>query len=99
MTYLEFRDRITVLRSETGMHSSPGPVQKHPMYLELLDLGDRILPYVFYMMQFEESHCLLLLALDITGHCPVWKEDYGRVDLLTASWVAWAKWHGFVPWE
>ena len=98
MDYAEFRDKIIVLKNATGMHSSSTPVLNHPIYRELLEQGDSILSHVFYMMQFGGSHCLLLLAGDITGHCPISKEDYGRVDKLASSWIVWAKWYGYIPW-
>ena len=99
MDFSEFRDKIIVLRNETGMHSSPGPVRRHPIYVELLEQGASILPYIFHLMEFDGPHCLLLLASGITGHCPISKENYGRVDVLRESWVAWARWHGYIPWE
>ena len=92
--YLEITDHINGLiskvRSDTGGYSTHNHMIEHSGFKELVDMGDSIVNYIFYLITHEGS-CWLYFHLlrRITGENPVPVEDYGRFPNTIMRWLEW----------
>ncbi len=87
-------DRIEVLlnqvRQDTAMHSSMRHTLKHPAYLELVGMGERIIPFLFHVATHHGADwTLLCLFAQLSGENPVPPEDAGKFYRIFMHWLKW----------
>jgi hypothetical protein len=94
-TVLErFRRLEEIWLAETGYSSSSTLLRSHPAFLEIVNLGDPVVP--FMLADLEERPRLWVWALpQITGADPVPAEDRGNIAKMSAAWVRWGREHGY----
>jgi len=82
-------------RTETAPLSSSTSITGHPMYQEIIALGKPALPYLFRdLEQSQDGHLSKALSA-ITGAHPIPPEQRGRIALIAASWLRWARQNGY----
>lgn len=82
---------LRIIEDETGLYSFPSLILKHPLFLELVEMGDKIVNYLFHIMFEHGSGRVLLLLLDkIAKNKPeIPKEHAGRFYHQTVNWMKW----------
>ena len=82
---------IKTIEDETGLYSFSKPILKHPLFLELIDMGDKIVNYLFYLMFEYGSSRVILLLLDkiVTDKHVMPKEIAGKFYHQTVEWMKW----------
>lgn len=81
---------LATIKEETAGYSTHIHTLRHPYFIELVGMGDRIIPYLFKVMtQHGASWTHFLLLHEITKHNPVPKEDIGRFDHEILHWLQW----------
>ena len=79
--------------AEVGYSSSSTVLRSHPAFLEIVNLGDPVVP--FMLRDLEERPRLWVWALSqITGADPVPAEDRGNIAKMSAAWLRWGREHG-----
>jgi hypothetical protein len=82
---------LKTIEDETGLFSFPNPILKHPLFLELVEMGDKIVNYLFHLM-FEHGtrRTILLLLNKIVKDKPIMpKEISGKFRHQTVEWMKW----------
>lgn len=94
-TVLErFRRLETKWLAEAGCSSSSTLLRSHPAFLEIISLGDAVVP--FMLTDLQERPRLWVWALpQITGTDPVPAEDRGNIAKMSAAWLRWGREHGY----
>lgn len=82
-------------KEATKFTSSYNQLLLNPSYLELIAMGDKVLPYIFKEMQKQPDHWFLALHI-LTSVNPVKKDNMGKVLAMTQDWLVWAKSKGYV---
>jgi hypothetical protein len=82
-------------KDATRFSSTYQQLLANPSYLELIAMGEKILPFIFTDMQREASHWFMALHI-LTGMNPVKPENRGNIQLMTHDWLEWAKSKGYV---
>ena len=77
-------------REDCKYSSSLTEMAIHPAYQQIIGMGRDALPLIFEDLQREPDHWFWALCA-ITGEDPVAPEDKGRLDAMTAAWLAWAR--------
>jgi hypothetical protein len=94
----DFAKRFAALakrwKKETLHHSRMDKVAAHPAHREIIAMGEKALPLIFADLEKTLSPWFMALR-EITGTCPVPKEDAGDVDKMAAAWLAWGRAHGY----
>ena len=82
---------IKTIEDETGFYSFSNPILEHPSFLELVNMGDKIVNYLFHLMFENGSSRTILLLLDkIVKDKPVIpKEIWGKFKHQTVEWMKW----------
>jgi hypothetical protein len=89
-----FQRLSSLWRAETSHLSSAAAIQKHPAFQEIISLGEAVVP--FMLRELAAKPLLWVWALpQITGANPVAPEDAGRIDKMSAAWLAWGQEHGY----
>lgn len=88
--------RLTCAWKDSTMFvSSYNQLLSNPSYLEMIAMGEKVLPLIFAEMQKEPGHWFLALNV-ITSVNPVKPESRGNIPAMTNDWLNWAKSKGYV---
>ena len=90
-----FRQLADIWRDETGALSSPSQIATHPAYQRIIDMGDRVLPYIFEDLQERGGQWYVALRA-ITGASPVPPEASGRARQVREAWLQWGRDHRYI---
>lgn len=82
-------------KDDTQFVSSVETLITHPAYVEIINMGKDILPYMFKRLQKHGEHWFFALQ-KITGADPINPEDAGRVKEMTAAWLNWGRVQGYI---
>lgn len=82
---------LKTIEDETGLYSFSNPILKHQLFLELVDMGDKIVNYLFHIIFEHGSSRVVLLLLDkIAQNKPeIPKEIRGKFKHQTVIWMQW----------
>jgi hypothetical protein len=81
---------LSKIKLETGGYSTSYQTFKHPGFLELVNMGDRIIPYLFHKITHYGSSWLYFHLLgEITGENPVPREYAGNFYYTILYWLNW----------
>jgi hypothetical protein len=82
---------INKIEEETGGYSFHHPKLKHLSFLELVQMGDKIVNYLFYLMFESGSNWTILLLLDkVAQNKPeIPKEHAGKFYHQVTDWMNW----------
>ena len=82
--------RLAQIRTDTSVHSSPTPTLEHPDFLALVEMGDRIIPYLFHVMiEHGTSWVHIYLLHQITGMSPILPKHQGDLYGIIYDWLGW----------
>lgn len=84
-------NHLRIIEDETGLYSFHHPKLKHPSFLELVAMGDKIVNYLFYLMfEYGSSWTILLLLDKIAQNKPeIPKEHTGKFYHQVTDWMTW----------
>ena len=82
-------------KSETALLSSGTALVTHPAYLEIMEMGDAVVPFILIKL-LEDPHHLFYALFKITGENPVPKKHAGNLPQMTADWLDWGKRQGYL---
>ena len=88
-TITKFNKLVSQWKSETGGLSSPRAISQHPCYLEIIKMGEEVLPLIFYDLKNNGGWWYPALRA-ITGVNPVSDDARGNIELNTEQWLKWA---------
>lgn len=81
-------------KEATKFTSSYHQLLANPSYLELIAMGQKVLPYIFREMKAQPDHWFLALHI-LTAVNPVKKENMGNVQAMTNDWLNWGREKGY----
>jgi hypothetical protein len=87
----EINKKLSQISHDTGGYSTHVHTIRHKDFVSLVDMGEKIVPYVFYLgTEKGWSWTLLLLLNEIAPHPPVIApDDRGRFMNLIHTWLGW----------
>lgn len=87
----EINKRLGQISKDTGGYSTHIHTIRHKDFIGLVEMGEKIVPYVFYLgTQRGWSWTLLLLLNEIVADPPVIAhDDRGRFMKLIHTWLGW----------
>src|SRR5438876_4971070 len=89
-----FRDLEATWIRETGHLSSSTQIRNHSAFLEIIKLGERVVPLM--LRDLQERPRLWVWALPvITGENPVPVADAGNIAKMSEAWLQWGKAKGY----
>lgn len=83
---------ISEIKRDTGMFSTHNHIFEHPRFKQLVEMGDKIVDYIFYLMFEHGSDWVLLHLLNmiVKENKPIIpKEHRGSFVNLTVDWEVW----------
>ena len=88
----EVVDRFYALASdwekEVAGLSSTAQMSQHPAYLEIINMGSKIVPLLLSELKRNPLYWLSALSA-ITGENPIKPEQRGRVKQMASAWIEW----------
>jgi hypothetical protein len=90
-----FHRLVSEWREETAHLSSMTKMIMHPKYQSIIGMGSAILPILFRELQQDPDYWFWALTA-ITEQDPTRPEDAGDLQKMTASWLKWAREHGYL---
>jgi len=83
-----FRRLEATWAAETAYISSSTVIRNHPAFLEIISLGEAVVPLI--LRELEKRPRLLVWALkQITGANPVPAADHGNIAKMCEAWLRW----------
>ncbi len=90
----KFRNLTRRWKEETFLKSSIDEIESNESYLQIINMGKRVLPFIFKDLKSEPK--LWFSALEkITGCDPIEHSHKGFVKLMIEDWLRWGDVHGF----
>ena len=82
---------LNKIEDDTGCYSFHHHKLKHPSFLELVAMGDKIVNYLFYLMfEYGSSWTILLLLDKVAQNKPeIPKEHAGKFYHQVTDWMTW----------
>lgn len=92
--FYEIANRIDQLlfeiKEDTKFHSNLNYVTSHPSYIKLIDMGEKIIPYLFRCAtQHGASWIHFALFAELSKENPIPPEDNGRFERILMHWLRW----------
>lgn len=92
---IKFHNLAKKWKEETLLTSSVNEIESNQSYLEIIDMGKKVLPLIF--QDLKSDHAFWFHALEeITGCNPIKYAHRGYVDLMAEDWLKWGEEHGYV---
>jgi hypothetical protein len=91
-----FRDLATQWAELTRYRSNMGALRNHPLYQELIGLGEPAVPLILRELQREPSVSWFGPLAAITGETPVPAELAGHVAAMAGAWLEWGRRRGYL---
>ena len=92
------RERFTELADrwymETCLMSNSERAAAHPDHMEIISMGEPVVPLILERMQDGRGHWDYALG-NITGANPVKRADWGNIAAIHASWLEWGEANGY----
>jgi hypothetical protein len=80
-------------KAATALLSSTTAMTAHPAYQAIIALGPPVVPLLLHDLEREPAHWFEALQA-VTGEDPVPREDWGKIPVMTAAWLAWGRSRG-----
>jgi hypothetical protein len=77
-------------KKETGAYSTSLHIAGNNNYLEIIGMGNEVVPYILKELQKEPNLWFIALK-SITRQNPIQKEHIGKIKLMAEDWIAWGK--------
>lgn len=87
----EIRELIHNIKQDTGGYSTHIHIFRHQDFVELICMGDVIVPYIFHLITQETGGDWLYFYVlaAVTGHNPIPVEHGGKFKLVLIDWLNW----------
>ncbi len=90
-----FRD-LSIQWHEAGrFRSNTRTLRTHPVYSELVALGEPIVPMILEELKREADVSWFCVLSAITGENPIPASVAGRVDEMACAWLDWGRERGY----
>ena len=90
-----FRELVKEWHEETGSLSSPSKIASHPAYLQIVSMGQSVVPLVLGELDSRGGYWYPALRA-LTGANPVPGDAKGKPRLIKEEWLAWGRTHGYL---
>ena len=90
----QFEELFEKWQSETALLSSATAIVSHQAYLQMIKMGDAVIPFILMKLQKNPQH-LFFALYQITGDNPVPYTHAGNLQLMTADWLNWGQSKGY----
>jgi hypothetical protein len=91
---VRFRRLAATWKNAVAFLSSSRQRESHPAYVEIIDLGAAVVPFLLRDLEENETHWLTALH-QITGADPVPEADAGNIARMKEAWLQWARTNGY----
>ena len=91
-----FRHLASQWAELTAYRSNIGGLRNHPVYLELLALGEPAVALILDELERKPSASWFGLLGAITGESPVPAHLAGHVESMAGAWLEWGRRHGYL---
>jgi hypothetical protein len=86
-----FHELSTQWNAATHYRSNTRAPRNHPLYQELVNLGEPVVPLILAELEREPNVCWFTVLAGITGEDPVPTAAAGRVDEMARAWLDWGR--------
>ena len=90
-----FQGLATQWNATTRYRSNIHALRNHPVYLQLVALGEPVIPLILAELERESSVSWFTVLAAITGENPVPSAVAGRVDAMARAWLDWGRQRGY----
>jgi hypothetical protein len=90
-----FQGLATQWKATTRYRSNTHSLRNHPVYQELVALGEPVVPLILAELERESSVSWITVLAAITGENPVPPALAGRVDAMVRAWLDWGRQRGY----
>jgi hypothetical protein len=91
-----FRDLASEWAELTAYRSNMGGLRHHPVYHELIALGEAAIPLILGELERKPSVAWFGLLAAITGEDPIPPELAGHVAAMAGAWLEWGRGRGYL---
>lgn len=86
----EIDNCLSKIKKDTGMLSFHD-FDNHADYQKLINMGDKIIPYLFFYATQRNGFSWVILSLfsKLSGENPVQKQHYGKFMHIISDWMNW----------
>jgi len=89
-----FENLAHIWLEQCAQLSSIREITLHPSYQQIVEMGEKALPFIFARLEREPEHWFWALRA-ITGENPVPSESRGNIAQMVDAWLKWAQKNGF----
>ena len=90
-----FQGLATQWNAATRYRSNTHALRNHPVYQELVALGEPVIPLILAELKRESNVSWFTVLAAITGENPVPPALAGRVDAMARAWLDWGRQLGY----
>jgi hypothetical protein len=80
----------------TRYRSHTNSLRDHPVYQELIGLGEPVIPLILAEVARKPAVSWLAALATITGESPVPPDLAGHVEAMARAWIDWGRQRGYV---
>lgn len=86
----DIEDKIAIISLDTSFQSNPKHTYNHPLFLELVEMGEPVVEYCIDRMRNAPLQWIYqYLLVKITGINPIKDENRGYLEKSTRDWINW----------
>lgn len=68
--------------------SSSSKIHNNPNYIEIIEMGEKVIPLILEELKNELDHWFFALY-KITGEDPCCEDDWGKMEQISKKWIQW----------
>ena len=91
-----FQGLASQWNAATRYRSNTHALRDHPVYQELVALGEPVVPLILMELEQEPSVFWFLVLATISGENPVPPALSGRVEAMALAWIDWGRQRRYV---
>jgi len=91
----QFQGLATRWIAATRYRSNTHALRNHPLYQDLIALGEPVIPLILAELERESAVRLFTVLAGITGENPVPPSLAGHVDAMARAWLDWGRQRGY----
>jgi hypothetical protein len=93
--FVKFHNLAKKWKEETLITSSVSEIVSNRSYLDIIDMGEKILPLIFQDLKSDPAFWFCALE-KLTGCNPIEKSHRGFIKLMKEDWLKWGKENGYI---
>ncbi len=91
----QFEELYQEWKSETALLSSATAIVSHKAYLQIIKMGEVVIPFILLKLQ-KDPHHLFYALYEITGENPIPFIHAGNLEKMTNDWLQWGQEKGYI---